>query len=59
MSYVYTSLSNMDSSRDNLTSDDPNNITQKIFQLIQKYNPNNCSKNGIYNPPRSGIFISF
>jgi len=55
MSYVYSTLNNLDSSRTGLedNTNDLNNITSNLIQLVKKANQSHNVKNGIYNPPRS------
>jgi len=48
-------LNNLDSSRNGLedNTNDLNNITSNLIQLVKKANQSHNVKNGIYNPPRS------
>jgi len=52
---VYSTLNNLDSSRTGLedNTNDLNNITSNLIQLVKKANQSHNVKNGIYNPPRS------
>jgi len=58
MSYAYSPITNLAKSRlelDNFHSENPDDLTKTFFQLINKSNSNNFTKNGIYNAPRSSF----